>query len=109
MIINNKLDKPLNHYNKYKYILSFGLVIYLYFYINHNYTKPEFEIRKKPNILIPKSVYDVRLKHYIYWEQSRVARGFRKTFTYYNYDNESVYIILYRNFYTSLILMEIVL
>ncbi len=90
MIKKNKFDKSLNYYNKYKYIFTTGLFIYAYFYFTHNYTNPEFEIRNKPNILIPKSVYDVRRKHYIYWEQSRIARGFNKTFTYFNYDNETV-------------------
>ena len=94
MIVKNNFDKPLNYYNKYKYVLSIGMIIYLYFYIKHNYTNPEFKIRRKPNVLIPQSVYDVRRKHYIYWEQSRVARGFRKTFTYFNYDNETVILII---------------
>jgi len=51
---------------------------------------PEFEIRSQPNFLIPKSVYLVRREHYKYWELSRVARGQKKNFSYYNYDRESV-------------------
>ncbi len=63
---------------------------YIVMYVKHNYFQPEFETRKQPNILIPKGIYDVRRKHYIYWEISRVARGLPKTFSYYNYDRESV-------------------
>jgi len=48
------------------------------------------EIRNKPNFLVPASVYKVRREHYIYWELSRVARGRKKTFTYFNYDKEAV-------------------
>lgn len=73
--------------------------VYAYCYIKHNYTQAEFAVREKPNILIPKSVYEVRRKHYIYWELSRIARGYRKTFSYYNYDKESVIIIII-NYYT---------
>jgi hypothetical protein len=67
--------------------------VYAYSYIKHNFTQPEFSVRERPNILIPKSVYEVRRKHYIYWELSRIARGYRKTFSYYNYDKESVIFI----------------
>ena len=77
------------NYNKYKIWIIVILGIYGYSYLKHN-AQPEFQVREKPNILIPKSVYEIRRKHYIYWELSRIARGFRKTFSYYNYDKESV-------------------
>jgi hypothetical protein len=91
-IIQNfsKGESITQRYNKYKFFLVSLLGIYISFYIKHNYFQPEFEVRRKPNILIPQGIYDVRRKHYIYWEISRVARGERKTFTYYNYDKESV-------------------
>lgn len=50
-------------------------------------------MRKRPNLLIPKFVYKVRREHYIYWEISRLARGYPKTFTYSNWDNKAVNII----------------
>lgn len=83
-------QRPTQKYNKYKYHVLAVLSVYSLCYLKHNYTKNEFEMRKQPNILIPMSVYEVRRKHYIYWELSRVARGYRKTFTYYNYDKEGV-------------------
>ena len=49
----------------------------------------EYEIRKQPNFLIPKFVYKVRRESYIYWEISRLARGFPKTFTYSNWDEHA--------------------
>ena len=66
-------------------------------------------MRKKPNILIPKSVYHARREHYIYWDMSRVARGLNKTFSYHNYDPTSVIVIIkiYRNYYISLTGKEI--
>jgi hypothetical protein len=82
--------KITGNYNKYKLWMILVFSVYGYCYIKHNYTQPEFAVREKPNILIPKSVYEVRRKHYIYWEISRIARGYRKTFSYYNYDKESV-------------------
>jgi hypothetical protein len=93
-------EEITQNYNKYKFLI-FGIFgVYSFIYIKHNYTQPEFIIREKPNILIPRSVYEVRRKHYIYWELSRIARGYRKTFSYYNYDKESVCnIITFRNYY----------
>jgi hypothetical protein len=92
--INNGNDNGVqlitHGYNKYKYGIIFLVTLYGYFYFKHNFTKPEFEIRERPNILIPKSIYEVRRKNYIYWELSRLARGYRKTFSYYNYDKDSV-------------------
>jgi hypothetical protein len=64
--------------------------VYSYCYIKHNFFQAEFDVRKKPNILIPADIYNVRRKHYIYWEISRVARGLTKTFSYYDYDADSV-------------------
>jgi len=78
------------NYNKHKLLMIFVFSIYAYCYIKHNYTQTEYFSREKPNILIPKSVYEVRRKSYIFWELSRIARGYRKTFSYSNYDNESV-------------------
>jgi hypothetical protein len=77
-------------YNKYRYILATCLGLYGIFYLKHNLTQPEFECREKPNILIPKIVYKTRRAHHIYWEVSRIARGYVKTFSYYNFDKESV-------------------
>jgi hypothetical protein len=84
--------------------------MYLLLYLKHNYFQPEYEVRRQPNILIPQGIYDIRRKHYIYWEISRVARGLRKTFTYYNYDKESVLIFYkyFRNFCTLSTAREIV-
>lgn len=100
-------------YNKYKYLIIGALSIYSFFYFKHNFTKSEFSARKQPNILIPQFVYDIRRKHYIYWEMSRVARGYRKTFSYYNYDREAVShhinkFYLFRNFCTLLTKKEII-
>lgn len=78
------------NYNKYKYAMIILLTAYGVAYLRHNFLQPEFEVRKKPNILIPKDIYDVRRSHYIYWEISRIARGYNKTFSYYDYDKESV-------------------
>jgi hypothetical protein len=66
------------------------LSAYTLAYIKHNFMQPEFEVRKQPNILIPKNIYEVRRKSYIYWEISRIARGMKKNFSYYNYDREAV-------------------
>lgn len=49
----------------------------------------EFQVRKQPNILIPKYIYKVRREFYIYWEISRLARGLPKTFTYSNWDDHA--------------------
>ena len=49
----------------------------------------EFDVRKQPNLLIPKYVYKVRREFYIYWEISRLARGLPKTFTYSNWDEHA--------------------
>ena len=82
-----------DNYNKYKLWMILVFSIYAFCYIKHNFNQTEFSSREKPNILIPKSVYKVRRKSYIYWELSRMARGFKKTFSYYNYDKESVGIV----------------
>ena len=47
-------------------------------------------MRKRPNMFIPKFVYDIRREHYIIWEISRVSRGMPKTFTYSNWDDNAV-------------------
>jgi hypothetical protein len=78
------------NYNKYKFAMIILFAAYGITYLRHNLMQPEFEVRTKPNILIPKNIYDVRRSHHIYWEISRIARGYNKTFSYYNYDKESV-------------------
>lgn len=88
--LNTAYTNKSSKYNKYKFIIAGVLSVYLIYYFKNNYTQPEFEVRNQPNILIPKSIYDVRRRYYIYWELSRVARGLKKTFSYYNYDEESV-------------------
>ncbi|CAI2376731.1 unnamed protein product [Moneuplotes crassus] len=76
-------------YNYYNHIIAFFLVWYGTSYVKHNFMQSEYEVRKQPNILIPKFVYKVRREHYIYWEISRLARGFPKTFTYSNWDDQA--------------------
>ena len=83
-------EQITQNYNKYKFILAILFGAYGLSYIRHNFMQPEFEVRSKPNVLIPKDIYDVRRSHYVYWEISRIARGMNKTFSYYNYDKESV-------------------
>ena len=53
-------------------------------FFNNGYQ--EYDMRKRPNMFIPKFVYRIRRKHYIFWEISRVARGLPKTFTYSTWD-----------------------
>lgn len=78
-------------------------------YIKQNFMQPEFEVRKQPNILIPKNIYEIRRNSYIYWEISRIARGMNKNFSYYNYDKEAVnYYLIFRNYYILLIAREII-
>lgn len=89
-LYNNKENYT---YNKYKASLLFISISYVFLYFKHNYLKFEFQKMKKPNILIPEVVYKIRKEHYIYWEKSRLARGLSTTFSYYNYDNDSVKII----------------
>ena len=50
----------------------------------------EYDMRKQPNMFVPRFVYRIRRQHYIYWEISRVAWGLPKTFTYSTYDMKSV-------------------
>ena len=80
--------KP-HRYNKNKPIIILLSVVYIFFYIKHNFFKFEFQKIKNPNFLIPKIVYRIRREHYVYWEKSRLARGLSTTFSYYNYDKES--------------------
>ena len=54
--------------------------------IHHYIFKTEYDQRKRPNPFIPRYVYKVRRKHYVYWEISRLARGLPKTFTYSTWD-----------------------
>jgi hypothetical protein len=77
---------PYNYYNR---IGAVFLAWFSYKYIKHNFMQSEYEIRKQPNFLIPKYVYQVRREFYIYWEISRVARGLPKTFTYSNWDERA--------------------
>ncbi len=76
-------------YNKYKYLLLFGLASYIFLFIRHNYFQFEFQKRKQSSLFIPKFIYRIRKEHYIYWEKSRLTRGLPTTFSYYNYDKES--------------------
>lgn len=57
----------------------------------------EFEKRENPNPLIPSFIYRIRREHYLYWELSRLARGKSTTFTHYDWDNNSVFLILVLN------------
>ena len=54
--------------------------------LKHHMFMTEFDQRKRPNPFIPRFIYKVRRKHYVYWEISRLARGFPKTFTYSTWD-----------------------
>ncbi|CAD8197898.1 unnamed protein product [Paramecium pentaurelia] len=71
---------------KMRIILSLIFSLYSYGWIQHNWMKHEFDIRKQPNFLIPIWVYHARREHYIYYEQSRLARGLSTTFSYYDWD-----------------------
>lgn len=51
-------------------------------------------MRSRPNFLIPKFVYRIRREHYVFWEISRVARGLPKTFTYSNWDETAVSLLI---------------
>lgn len=82
--------KKTHRYNKFKPLLLFCSVTYLFFYLRHNYFRFEYQKMKQPNILIPKFIYRIRREHYIYWEKSRLARGLPSTFSYYEFDNEAV-------------------
>ncbi|KAM3141406.1 hypothetical protein pb186bvf_006524 [Paramecium bursaria] len=77
------------HKTTFKYFALFGWSLYAYKWIQQNWMKHEFDIRRQPNILIPKFIYKARREHYIYWEQSRLARGLSTTFTYYDWDPSS--------------------
>ena len=46
-------------------------------------------MRKTPNPFIPRCVYRVRRKSYIYYEISRLSRGVPKTFTYSCWDKKA--------------------
>lgn len=95
-LINN--SKP-HIYNKYKPLIIFLLCSYSFLYIKHNFLQFEYQKLKQPNFLIPKFIYRIRREHYVYWEKSRLARGLPTTFSYYNYDKESVsYYLLYKLF-----------
>jgi hypothetical protein len=48
--------------------------------------KTEYDIRKHPNPFVPKIIYKIRRKHYVFFEISRLARGLPKTFTYSTWD-----------------------
>jgi hypothetical protein len=39
---------------------------------------------------VPKEVFQIRRKHYVFWEISRLARGLPKTFTYSTWDDKAV-------------------
>jgi len=58
--------------------------------MGHYVFKTEYDMRKQPNPLIPKSIYKIRRQHYVYWEISRLARGMSKTFTYSTWDAKAV-------------------
>ena len=45
---------------------------------------------KQPNPFVPRKVYEIRRKHYVFWEISRLARGLPKTFTYTTWDAKAV-------------------
>ena len=76
-------------YNYYNYYVTFFAALYVAKYAKQNFTLCEFDMRRRPNILIPRFVYRIRRAHYIYWETSRLARGLPKTFTYSNWDPDS--------------------
>jgi len=57
---------------------------------SHYIFKTEYDIRKRPNPFVPRIVYKVRRKHYVFWEISRLARGLPKTFTYSTWDPKAV-------------------
>ena len=57
--------------------------------IGHYAFKDEYNQMKHP-IFVPKVVYDIRRKHYVFWEISRLARGLPKTFTYSTWDAKAV-------------------
>jgi hypothetical protein len=56
----------------------------------HYIFNTEYDQRKCPNPLIPKTVYKIRRQHYVYWETARLARGLPKTFTYSTWDSKAV-------------------
>lgn len=82
------IERPYNYYNMWLSLLGAYCITK---YMKHNFTKTEFDIRrKKPNMFIPNFIYKIRREHYVYWEISRLARGLPKTFTYSNWDNTAV-------------------
>jgi len=54
--------------------------------VGHYMFKTEYDIRKHPNPFVPKIIYKIRRKHYVFFEISRLARGLPKTFTYSTWD-----------------------
>lgn len=80
-------EKPYNYYNRIFMVVGAYILTKL---IGHYYFKTEFHMEKSLNPFMPRIVYKVRRRHYVFWEISRVARGLPKTFTYSTWDPESV-------------------
>jgi hypothetical protein len=75
----------------YNYHLAWMVIPGAYLFskwLKHN-LQTEFDRRQQPNLFIPKIVYKIRRKHYVYWEISRVSRGLPKTFTYSTWDDKA--------------------
>eukprot|EP00347_Sterkiella_histriomuscorum_P013534 403364343 len=81
--VKQYLQKPYNYYNYWVALIGAFMFVK---YVKKNFTQTEFDMRKRPNMFIPKFIYRIRREHYVYWEISRLARGLPKTFTYSNWD-----------------------
>lgn len=85
--LSENSEKPYNFYLFWTgSLLSFAVIK---FYLAHLSVRLEPHWRKKPNALVPIGVYDIRKKHYVFWEISRVSRGLPKTFTYSKWDSQA--------------------
>ena len=78
-------------YNFSKNVLLFTTSLISAKSILYNW-KTEFETIEKPNLFIPKLIYDSRLDHYKYWELSRLARNKKNIFSHYFYDPKTDFV-----------------
>ena len=67
---------------------------------------------KQPNPFIPRKVYEIRRKHYVFWEISRLARGLPKTFTYSTWDAKAVsqinqYVLIFSDHFILIIANDV--
>ena len=76
-------------YNRLSRLLILPVSYVLVKLMNHNLFKSEYDQRKRPNPFMPRWIYKIRRKHYVYWEISRLSRGLPKAFTYSRWDQKA--------------------